>query len=486
VPQTDAALRTAARARQFEFMERAASRRAELLSAFERSIHDGYRLPWRLAETPGVAPRALIDRDLAAMRAIVEPFARPEVFDAALARVPKRYRRADSDRAFPRFVATDFHRVFDERAGVFRRRVPEAQSFPGNMLLKPAMAAAFHATFDLAPEARRFLDRRFKTADAYRAYLRALVLGPFAPEETILLEVRPELQATVVDMELWCRLLRCPLVDLFDLEVDERTGELLYRRALVFDEGRPPRKASFDRPRRAKNILSRCLPSEIDRAIDERVDGFDAARAEAIFRTSTAKGAASFVVHPQDFFVVSKDTLAERDEMDPPLLRFEPETLARLDAAGVPFESGVLKPAYFAGGQGVAGVDGRSTRDDVVRACERLERERRAATDDLDRLRKTWFWQRRFEVEPYARQDVFGFRPGSDDDRGPVYHEIRFMWAVERDADGRPNAWVPLVGMTRWSRVGDPANASRQKSAFTGTQAYLATDDAAPEIGDPA
>ncbi len=471
----DAHLRQIARDRQLERLAQLGPRRAEYLPALEQSIHPGYRFPWRIAECPGVGPRRLVDDDLAAMRAILEPYATPTFLQQFTSGIPERYRRPDGA-VFPRFIATDFQRSFDPASGRLVRNVPEIQSFPGNMLLKPTKLAAFARFLPSLSESQFFLDRRFGSFDAYRAHLRRLVLGDHAPADTVILEVKPLTQSTVVDMLLWCRLLGAALVDVLDIEPDPATGELRYRNAVLF-EGPVPRTVTFDRPRVAKNVLSRCIPPELDQLVDDRTQGFDEERLRSIFVTSIERGAAAFIVHPQDFFVLSKVRLVGNAAHHPRIELFEPDLLARLDAAGIPLESGVLKPAYFAGGQGVQGVSTSLRREDLLRACATIDRERRAETTVLGALRKTWLWQPRYSADPLPRQEIRGFVPAGPDDEGPIYHEIRYMWSVEVEGPGEPpRAFTPLVGMTRWSRVGLPANASYQKSAFTGTQGYLVED----------
>lgn len=475
----ETALRDRARRRQFALMARLGPERARYLEGLEASIHPGYRFPWRIAECPGVAPRALVDLDLAAMRRILAAFDDPAAFARARAEAPERYRRPVGAAATPRFVATDFQRVFDPTTGRITRAVPEAQSFPGNMLLKPTKLAAFRGLLPDVDESAFFLDRRFRTFDDYRGHLRRIASPggrDGAADGTIVLEVRPLRQSTVVDMILWCRLLGAPLVDVLDLAPDPATGELLYRRAVECDGG-VPRLVEYDRPRVARNVLSRCIPPELDQLIEERAEGFDEARVRAIFQTSLARGAASFVVHPEDFFLVCKHTLIGNPGLAPALRPFTPALMDELDGAGVPLESGVIKPAYFAGGQGVRGVSSALPRAEILREAERLERLRREAPNALERLRNTWLWQARYGSDPFDRGDVPGFVPPTADDAGPVYQEIRFMWSSETPAEGGPPVWTPLVGMTRWSRVGDPANASRQKTAFTGTQGYLVEPD---------
>ena len=474
----ESSLRDRARRRQFELMGSLAPERARYLEGLESSIYPGYRFPWRIAECPGVAPRALVDRDLAAMRSILAPFDDPALFARARAEAPERYRRPVGTAPTPRFVATDFQRVFDPATGRLTRAVPEAQSFPGNMLLKPTKLAAFRRFLPETDESSFFLDRRFRTFGDYREHLRRLasVGAKDGTDGTIVLEVRPLRQSTVVDMLLWCRLLGAPLVDVLDLQPDATTGELLYRRAVEFDGG-VPRIREYDRPQVARNVLSRCIPPELDQLIEERAEGFDEARLSAIFQTSLLRGAASFVVHPEDFFLVCKHTLIGNPGLSPALRPFTPALMDELDRLGVPLESGVVKPAYFAGGQGVRGVSSALPRAEILREAERLERLRLEAPNALERLRNTWLWQARYGSDPFDRGAVPGFVPATADDAGPVYQEIRFMWSSESPAGGGPPVWTPLVGMTRWSRVGDPANASRQKTAFTGTQGYLVEPD---------
>jgi hypothetical protein len=479
---SDADLRERARRDQIDFMARLGPRRPEYLAEIETSIHPGYRFPWRIAECPGTAPRALVERDVAAARAVLAAFDDARL-TAARAEAPERYRRPAGPVPTPRFAAVDFQRLFDPATGAITRAFPEAQSFPGNMLLKPTKLEGLRRFLPAFDESCFFLDRSWRTFDEYRARLRAVAAegatsrrSDGSPADFVVLEVRPLRQATVVDMLLWCRLLDAPLVDVLDLEPDPVDGELRYRRAVeMTPEG--PRLREYDRPRTARRVLSRCIPPELDALIEEAPGGFDERRVRAIFQESLLRGAATFLVHPEDFFLVCKHTLIGVDAARPGLRRFSPDLFAALAQEGLSPEDGVVKPAYFAGGRGVRGVSTRLAREELRREAERAEAARLAAPDALTRLRETWLWQPRYGCDPLSRDAVPGFRPPTPDDAGPVYQEIRFMWMSETPPGGGPVRWTPLVGMTRWSRVGDPANASYQKTAFTGTQGYWVAPD---------
>lgn len=456
---------------QLRLWERLHPRRADMVRAIEERVHPGYRFPWRVAEAPSVAPRELFERDADAMRRLLRPYFTAAFRERFRDLCPARWRRPDGGGWFPRFIATDFQRVFVPERG-FEWYVPEIQSFPGNLLLKPVMVQGAAAV--LGETAPAGLDPRYADFEAYVGFLRRLILGSFRPEETIILEIRPREQKTVVDMLLAVKHLGVRLVDLRDLAVDPATREAVYRRATVFRDGAPV-LADFDRPQVARNILSRCLPEEVEEALAAPDGGLDPAAVEGVFQGTVDRGTAAWVVHPQDFFVLSKAALAGNPEHRPPIRPVTRALLDELEAAGTPLKRGVIKAASSAGGKGLRGWSGGLVRKDIEALLDDIDRRNQSDPDNAPS--RQLLWQERYGADAHLRTAIPGFVPGGDDERDPIYCEVRLMWAAEPRTGGAPEDidLTLLTAMTRWSRVGQPANAGFQKTPFTGTHGYLVT-----------
>ncbi len=462
----DRAVRERLHERQRKLMARLLPGYGRRIRTLEEHLYPGYRFGWRVAEAPALIDPELFGRDLDVARRLLDPYFTDVFRERYADHVPARFRRPDDSGWFPRFIATDYQRVWQEDRGTFRWCVPEIQSFPGNLFLKPAMLMACLPELPGIDERHLFLDPRFQSHADYTGFLRAHILGAHPPEDTIVLEVRPHQQVTHVDMFLAARHLRCAVVGLEDIRVDPATHEVHYTKATVIEDG-APRTRSFEPPRTARNILSRCLPEELDQLMDDPAERFTPAHAQALFQDSIRFDTARWVVHPQDFFVLSKATLVGNPHHDPPLRPLTRHLLDTLEGEGRALTDGVVKPAYAAGGRGLLGLGQDLDPKRLAELCD--------AGDGADPM-DTQLWQERYGADPFDRSRIEGYRPTNAEDGDPVYHELRIMWAATSQPGSSSVELVPLTGLTRWSRVGFAANARHQITPFTGTHGILVTD----------
>jgi len=444
---------------QVDLLGRLRPGRDEYLERLQEGIHPGYVFPWRVAESPAIVSREVFELDVATMRRLLAPYFTTEFRGRYQDHVPARFRRPDDSGWFPRFVATDFQRAFDSEQGCFTWGVPEIQSFPGNLLLKPEMLRRRLGELPGFSEADLFPDPDITTFDAYVDLLREIVLGRCEPGETAILELDPGQQTTLVDMLLFAKHLSVPIVNLRDVTVDDVTGEAWYRSAITF-QGDVPRLQEESRPRRLRRILCRALPDEIDDALKAgRLDPLALAR---LFQGTLERKTAEWVVHPQDFFVLSKETLVGNPQHRPALRPVTADLSEELERDGLKPSDGVVKPFHRAGGRGLVGLDGAL---DAGKLGE-------MARSDPGGL----VWQARYAADGFSVERIPGYAPASIDEHRPLYHELRLMWSAEAfGALGVDVNLRLLSGLSRWARVGDAANARFQRMPFTGTQGILVT-----------
>lgn len=451
---------------QKDAMRRLLPTYAQRMAELEASIHDGYSFPWRVAESPAVIPRPVFEGDVADLRRLLRPYFTDDFRGRYQTFAPERFRRPDDSGWFPRFIATDYQRVWDAERGGFKLCCPEIQSFPGNVMLKPTMLRSCLRDLSEFEEADCFLSDDVRSWEDYVGLLREHVLRDHTPADTVVLEVDPQHQKTLVDQLLIARHLGCRIVALDDITVDPATHEATYRRAIEFS-GALPRTVEYETPVCARNILSRCLPDAIDEAVASPASPVTPASLEALLQGTLSHGTADWVVHPQDFFVLSKASLVGNPYHYPALRPLDAHLMEALESEGLDFDAGVIKPAFAAGGKGVTGLEAA----DVDRGAI-LERElARRNPDPMTML----LWQEKYGADAFPREDIPGYEPRSDVEADPVYHELRIMWAA-RPGHGSDVALTPLCGLTRWSRVGIPASASRQSTPFTGTQGIFVAD----------
>ena len=156
----------------------------------------GGEIPFRIAESPLVVPRALFEEmDRAAREILAAVQANADYRRAADAAIPRAllYPRED---AHPLFACVDF--ALADVDGRVAPRLTEFQGFPSLAAFQYALARDFHDVYAL-PEALVFLEE--SEAEFRRHFHRAL-MGDHAPEHVVLLDVDPWQQGTWPDFRL--------------------------------------------------------------------------------------------------------------------------------------------------------------------------------------------------------------------------------------------------------------------------------------------
>ena len=455
--------------RQLELMGRLAPHRERSLERMQEAVYPGYRFPWRVAECPALIPEELFRLDLRAIQTLLAPFLEGRFREDFLRYVPPRYRRGDGRGWFPRFLATDYQRIYDPKTKSFSWCFPELQSFPGNLLLKPLM---LEAIADQLPEwagSGLFLDPSIKDREAYRQLIEKLVIGEHDPARCIIVDLHPKEQATVVDHLLFVKQLGMRLVDLADIEFDASTAGLLYRRATVFEHGQPVERSWRD-PQGCDAVLCRALPDEMDAAVARGV--LDSELLTKIFRETTGRGGVDWIVHPQDFFVLAKASLVDNPAQSPPLRPVTQTLCAELESEGLSLGDGIIKPAHAAGGRGLLGFENAASHKIAREMGRRLAAAREHSDDPGEHLEELHLWQERYGADLFSRAAIPGVTLDPAVASVPIYHELRLLWSATTHANAEVELQL-LCGLTRWSSEGTPANARHQTTPFTGTQGIL-------------
>jgi hypothetical protein len=441
-------------------MRALAEKRDALLSKLEQEVFDGYRFPWRVAESPGLITSEVLQEDLRHMKQLLSPYLKQDFHTHYQDLVPAPFKRPDDHGWFPQFLATDFQRSVDSNTDEFVYGVPEIQSFPSNFLLKPLMVRSAMEGREDFREENLIPSSEFDSYESFVGGFGSRILGTCRPEETAILEIDPMAQKTVVDQLLYLKHFGIRLVDLRDLWVDESTGEALYLHAVVWEDAQP-RARKFDRPQVLRRAVCRALPEEIEE--DTSKGRLEWATLGALFQGTLERGTCEWVVHPQDFFVVWKGTLVGNPHHSHPLIPVDDQIMDRIKQLGLRPEDGVMKPASRAGGEGLVGFDGLVTESTLMNVLE--QRRKIGALSLADGARMQILWQPRY---PASVIPV----PDSGSRQEERFQEIRLMWMSHTDDSGAVSLQL-LAGMTRWAKVGRPANARFATMAFTGTHGVL-------------
>ncbi|MEM1358525.1 MAG: hypothetical protein AAGF89_10010 [Bacteroidota bacterium] len=277
-----------------------------------------YSPTFHVAETPVFIPNEVRDRILRACEDIMEVVVRPNFMELTSAAIPPG-EFVPKPNAHPLFMQFDFGLCLDE-SGAVSPQLIEAQGFPSLYFFQYLLNRAYRKFYDL-PEDHHC---RFNARDdaEYMDLLAQAILGKYAPENVVLLEVDPEKQNTRVDFLICQRELGIAELCISDVELDG--NKLYYQRdgvrtrihrifnRVIFDElnARPDLKRSF-------NMI-------------EDVD-------------------VEWAGHPNWFFLLSKFTLPFIDSPYVPKTHF----LHKMEALPADLSAYVLKPLYSFAGAGV-------------------------------------------------------------------------------------------------------------------------------------
>lgn len=169
----------------------------ELYEKFLQALHRNYpgAIEFRIAETPVFVPKTFGKKIIDACEAITDLITDPAFKRLTAAGIPKN-ETVPNENAFPHMVAFDFG-VCINNAGELEPQLIEMQGFPtlfGFQVYYPEVLRQF---FPVPDNYSHYLGLYDKTS--YLADLKEVLLGNHAPENVILLEIKPHEQKTKID-----------------------------------------------------------------------------------------------------------------------------------------------------------------------------------------------------------------------------------------------------------------------------------------------
>ncbi len=150
---------------------------------------------FRVAETPVFVPAALTDKLVQACEEIVEVILQPDFRQLTRDAIPPQL-KVPGEHEHPHFLIIDFA-VCRQENGELAPQLIELQGFPTLFAFQELMARQFRQHFDIPGSVDNFFNGL--NGDSYFDLLRQLICGHHAPEEVILLEVKPHEQKTRID-----------------------------------------------------------------------------------------------------------------------------------------------------------------------------------------------------------------------------------------------------------------------------------------------
>ena len=300
-------------------------------SAFTRERYDLFladlnsRYPgaieFRLAETPVFIPSSFSNQLLDACEYIVDLILDPAFKELTERAIPAND-RVPNENAHPHFLVFDFG-VCDDGHGGWQPQLIEMQGFPSLYGFQVYYPETLRRHFSIPDDYSQFLDGYDHRS--YLDLLRDVIVGDCAPEQVVLLELRPHRQKTRIDF--YCTQDYLGITPVCLTEIIQEGRQLFYLHPAT------GKKTAIRR------IYNRVIFDELKSA------GLPAGGYVDIRQDLDVE----WVTHPNWFYRVSKFTL--------PFLRhpFVPPTwfLDQLKQPPADLENYVLKPLFSFAGQGV-------------------------------------------------------------------------------------------------------------------------------------
>jgi hypothetical protein len=362
------------------------------------SLHPG-AIQFRIAETPVFIPKDFGDKIIEAGEAIIDVIVDPDFKKLTDRAIPKND-FVPNENAHSHFIALDFGVCID-KDGKLEPQLIEMQGFPTLFAFQVYYPDLLRKYFTIPDNYTQYLggfDRE--------SYLRALaevILGDTAPENVILLEIKPHQQKTRIDFYCTQDYLGIQPVCVTDLVkegkhlfyINEKTGKKteikrIYNR-IIFDD-------LYAQKESLGNIVD--ITQDLD---------------------------VEWIPHPNWFYRISKYTL--------PFIHhpFVPKTFFLNEIKQIPadLENFVLKPLFSFAGQGVV-IDVKES--------------------DLNRIKdpENWILQQKVSYADIIQTpDV------------PAKVEIRMMY-IWKDGDPRPKLAINLSRMSKGKMIGVRYNKDKE------------------------
>jgi len=291
------------------------------------SKHPG-DIVFRIAETPIFIPKDFTKKMLGACETIVD-FIKEPGFKKLTDRAVPVQENVPNENDHSHFIAFDFG-ICENENGEMEPQLIEMQGFPTLFGFQVYYPQVIEKHFEIPTNFSSYLNNHDR--DSYLQLFKEIVLNGHAPENVILLEIKPHEQKTRIDFYCTQDYLHIPIVCLTELIAEGK--KLFYKK----DGKKIEVKRIYNRI-----IFDELMQSKMD--LDKVVD-------------ITKPFDVEWVPHPNWFYRISKFTL--------PFIKhpYVPETFFLSDVKQFPadLENFVLKPLFSFAGQGVV-ID--ITKDDI-------------------------------------------------------------------------------------------------------------------------
>jgi len=363
----------------------------EKYEAFLNCLNEGLYNPvtFRVAETPVFLTDDFRDRLVAAGNSIIDTILQPGFKELTERSIPHKW-RLPNENDHPHFIALDFG-VCKDTDGRIVPKLIELQGFPSLYSFQVHLGNTFRKVYHIDADKTIYFSGLHD--QSYLDLLKTTILGPYQPDEVVLMDVNAPEQKTAVDFYITQRYLGIPVVSLSDLQ--QQGDQLFYE--------------SNGEKKRIRRIYNRLIFDEIEgdnNIFDKVVDIRQPLDVE-------------WITHPNWFYRISKFTMPYLQGDHIPKTQF----LHEITQIPADLENYVLKPLFSFAGQGVI-ID--VTPGDIKNIMDP----------------ENWILQQKVNYEPVVQAPD-----------GGVKAEIRLLY-LWPDGDTKPTLAINLARLSRGKMIG--------------------------------
>jgi hypothetical protein len=363
----------------------------EKYAEFLLSLNDGLKNPieFRIAETPVFLTDDFRDKLLQAGEEIVATILKPGFKELTERAIPEQWRVANEN-GHSHFIALDFG-VCKDAAGNIVPKLIELQGFPSLYGFQVHLAENYRHTFHIPGNQTIYFNGLDKAS--YLALLKKTILGPYQPDEVVLMDVNAPTQKTAVDFYITQGYIGTPVVSLADLI--QEGNQLFYLQG--------------EEKKRIRRIYNRLIFDEIDGDPDIFNRVVDIRQPLDV----------EWIAHPNWFYRISKFTM--------PFLEgdYIPKTQFLHEVKKLPedLQNYVLKPLFSFAGQGV-----------IIDIMD----------GDIEQIPdpQNWILQEKVSYEPVLESPDMGVK---------VEIRLLYLWP---DGDEKPTLAINLARLSKGKMIG--------------------------------
>ncbi len=346
-------------------------------------------IEFRVAETPVFLTKDFRNKLIEAGSDVIQTILRPDFKELTERSIPEKW-RIPNENDHPHVIALDFG-ICKDKYGEIVPKLIELQGFPSLFGFQLFLGEAYQHIFNIPDEWTTYFNGLGNAS--YTGLLKETILGPYQPEEVVLMDVNAPQQKTAIDFYCTEELIGIPVLALGDLKQE---GNRLY----YLKDGEK---------KYIKRIYNRLIFDEIDNDPEIFKNNVDIRQPLDV----------EWITHPNWFYRISKFTM--------PYLQgdYVPKTQFLHQVGQIPhnLENYVLKPLFSFAGQGVI-ID--------------------VKPGDIEQIKdpENWILQEKVNYEPVVQAPDGGVK---------VEIRLLYLWP---DGDSAPTLAINLARLSKGKMIG--------------------------------